>query len=493
MTPTLVKNFIVLCICVLLALIFSFAVATESYSVLVLPVMLSLLAATIVLPGYGFLLAFGLVCPFILPLPFVWGMPMLLFILGLCGLKYILRRALGNEQFVINYNLPIIIFFTWVLIRYCMNPVKPGIALGLSQGVTGFRAYVNYALCAAVFFAVGLFKDERDIAKMLRWMCGLSMMCVLLFLPLMFTKSLTVANVLGNLGVFVTSFDNGWLRFVVLPEFGLVLVTTALLPNLFKLGKSWRVGAILLGVAAIIMGGNRSSLVMLFAVAVVFGFFRYRSRGLIATLAGVLMCLLAMFYVGETEPNIDPALYRLTALVSPHAARITEAEQTVEWRKVRWDRAMEDIREHPIVGMSYGGLENAFVFASFSDYERATVDIDVASGSIHNGYLANARSLGIPSLVLFVMIFLWQILKQMREALKVKQSDPLKSELHAYLCMNLICIGFHIYIGIDLNTPLLWFILGLCVLLVRKKPVAVARPAMQRSPVLGRTTGFLPA
>src|SRR4051812_17711470 len=104
MTPTLVKNFVLFCICAFMALVFGFAVAMESYALLVLPFMLAFLAAAIVLPGYSFLLAFGMTCPFVLPLPFVWGMPMLLFILSLCGLKFVLRRALGREQLVINYS-----------------------------------------------------------------------------------------------------------------------------------------------------------------------------------------------------------------------------------------------------------------------------------------------------------------------------------------------------------------------------------------------------
>ncbi len=465
MTPSLVKNFIVLCICALIALVFGFAISVQSYELLVLPVILALFAATIVVPGYSFLLAFGLTCPFILPLPFVWGLPMLLFILGLCGLKYILRRALRHEQLAINYSLPVALFFAWVVARYIVDPVKPGMALGLSEGVTGFRAYVNYAICAAVFLFVGLFKTDREIAKLLRWMYGLSAVLILIFLPLVFTKSLWIANLLSNLGIFVTFFDNGWLRFVVLPDFGLMVIFAALLPNLFNVRSFWRAVSIVVGIAAVAMGGNRSSLVMLFAVAVIFGFVRYRTAGLVATLAGVGLCLAVMFYIGETEPNIDPALYRLTALVSPRAARLTEAEQTIEWRKVRWDRAIQDIRDHPWIGMSYGGLENAFVFANGADYERAREDIDVASGTIHNGYLANARALGIPSLLLFLGIFASQLVVQMKQALKWRNQDPFRSELHVFIWMNLICLALHIYIGIDLNTPQLWFFLGLGALL----------------------------
>src|SRR5437868_2404250 len=131
MTPNLIKNFVLFCLSAFIALVLGFAVATQSYDLLVLPVILTMFVATIVVPGYSFLIAFGLTCPFILPIPFVFGMPMLLFMLGLCGVKAVLRRALGTETLAMNYSLPVAIFFGWVFIRYCMNPVTPGISVGL--------------------------------------------------------------------------------------------------------------------------------------------------------------------------------------------------------------------------------------------------------------------------------------------------------------------------------------------------------------------------
>jgi O-antigen ligase len=494
MTPTLVKNFIVVCLCAFVALVLGFAISTQSYDLIVLPVIMALFVTTMVVPGYGFLIAFGLTCPFALPLPFVWGMPMILFMLGLCALKHILRRALGSEKLAINYSLPVALFFGWVLVRYCINPVTPGIAIGVSEGITGFRAYLNYAICAALFFAVGLFRTEAQIVNLLRWICGVSALWVCVFLPMMFTKSFALASLLPALGIFVDFFENGWLRFVILPDFGLALICAGVLPNLFKFGKKLRVVLLTVGLLAVVLGGNRSSTLMLFAVILIVGFLRYRWAGLGVTTAVLALAVGTLYYIGENGSVQDPAVNRIAALVSPKAADVTGAAATVEWRKVRWERAMEDIREHPLIGMSYGGLENAFVFATWSDYERAKVDMDVATGGIHNGYLANARALGIPSLIVFICLFSSFIVSQARQALKFKTIDPFKSDLHAYLWVNLVCVGIHIYIGTDLNDPSLWFFMSLCTLVQRLKWTGISAKknpdATAPAPLAPQPSGF---
>ena len=55
---------------------------------------------------------------------------------------------------------------------------------------------------------------------------------------------------------------------------------------------------------------------------------------------------------------------------------MTDAASTWEWRQVRWQRAIEEIKQNPMIGKGYGGLENACSF-HFEEFGRASVDIDL--------------------------------------------------------------------------------------------------------------------
>ena len=63
-------------------------------------------------------------------------------------------------------------------------------------------------------------------------------------------------------GMYVTLFDNGLLHLVMLPYYGTMLISLALLPKLAPLRTSFRVGIFLVGVAAVVLGGTRSGLMM---------------------------------------------------------------------------------------------------------------------------------------------------------------------------------------------------------------------------------------
>ena len=73
-------------------------------------------------------------------------------------------------------------------------------------------------------------KKREDMLTMVRWMVWLSCGFILLFIPFIFSKNLTLALWLTRLGMFVTFFDNGWLRFVALPGFGTTLITILMIP-----------------------------------------------------------------------------------------------------------------------------------------------------------------------------------------------------------------------------------------------------------------------
>jgi len=122
---------------------------------------------------------------------------------------------------------------------------------------------------------------------------------------------------------------------------------------------------------------------------------------------------------------------------------------------------MEDIRNRPWIGYGYGGLENAFVFGTSDQFETAMVDMDVANGTLHNGFLASARAFGIPGLLLFMIGYLGRIVFNAKRTARFRASDPVVSDLHCFVFANLVALLVALYVGADLNSPIIWFYITL--------------------------------
>jgi len=450
------------------------AVAEGDYSTLGLLVLLILVVATIVMPGYEPILAFGILCPFAFPIPYVFRFPFFGLVLGLCCVKFVVTQALSQKR--LRYHLaataPILILFGWVVLRYCINPVMPGLAIGTGSAVTGFRGYLNYAACLGLLLTLPLFiKTRDDVVRLLRWLAYISLLFAALLITLTLSKSLTAARILTNLGMTVVFFDNGWLRFVSLPGFGLILLTVSLLPHVMPLRRWQQILFIGIALVAVILGGNRSSLGMAMIILLCVSLVRRKVKFIAATVMGIAATLVAFYFIGENMTfRSGVGFYRVLALVSPRAAEHSEASQTIVWRKLRWDRAIEDIKKEPWIGMGYGGLAAIFAYGNLADLEQNLVEIDVASGSIHNGFLAGARAFGIPFLVMFVAIMLHCLIKHGGKAIRLHRHAPLQSELHTLVFATLATMVIAIYFGIDLNYFLLWFFIGLGGILSKLQP-----------------------
>ena len=122
---------------------------------------------------------------------------------------------------------------------------------------------------------------------------------------------------------------------------------------------------------------------------------------------------------------------------------------------------MEDIRGRPWIGYGYGGLENAFVFATPAQFEMAMLDMDVANGTLHNGFLASARAFGIPGLLLFMVAYFGRIIFNAKRTFRFRGSDPVVGDLHCFVFAYLVAMGVAIFVGSDLNSPILWFYITL--------------------------------
>src|SRR4051812_1205981 len=148
MNPSAVKQLVVLVLCGIAAVVAGGLLASENYENLILLSYLLVGAYVLAAPGFAPLIAFGLLNPFVLPIPYIWNVPLLLIILMICCVKLFFRNAVRKQQDVYRYCLTSAsaAFFGWVVLRYCLNPVLPNFS-GFGANVTGFRSYLNYAIC----------------------------------------------------------------------------------------------------------------------------------------------------------------------------------------------------------------------------------------------------------------------------------------------------------------------------------------------------------
>ena len=474
-----IKSLVTLGLCVVLAAFLGYLLANGDYGTLLSLTYLAVAMFLFFAPGYIPLIALGLVSPINLPIPFVRQFPFVAVMLGLCVLKYMTRRWLTHTRDPspprLSVPISFALFFGWVCMRYCLDPVIPNVR-GWGENVSGFRPYLNYAVCFGLVVLVSLFFRRVDEVKsLLRWMAALSTFFICLLIPLSVSRSLAAGEILTRFGVYVTFFDNGWLRFVVLPGLGTVLLVLGLLPQVSGWGRTRSRVMIGLGLVAIVMGGGRGSFLGAAAAVAAIALVRRRLLGLTAAIAGLVLLLGIFRYVGETYAFHEGAgALRILSLVSPRVATLTRAGDTLIWRQKRWERAMVDIYRRPWVGYGYGGLERAFIYGSRVGYEVAKIEIDVVTGSIHNGFIAGARALGVPAVALFLVILIGRTYSSARLALQLSSSDPERSELHCLAFAHLATLVPEIYIGTDLNAPTLWFYLFLGILVERLKAREVA-------------------
>src|SRR5260221_1951064 len=149
MNPNAVKQLIILALCGIGAVLFGSMLASQDYGNLLLLCYLAVGIYALAAPGMVPLIAFGLLNPFILPIPLVHNVPFLLLIFGICCVKLFFRNALARDKgdpysFCLTWGM--LLLFAWILARYCMKPVFPNLA-GFGETVTGFRSYLDYAIC----------------------------------------------------------------------------------------------------------------------------------------------------------------------------------------------------------------------------------------------------------------------------------------------------------------------------------------------------------
>ena len=490
MNPSIIKNLLILAVVLVIAVVFGFLLASGDLTLLFLLAYAAITLYVLIFPGYLPLIALGLLCPFVLPIPYISNFPFLLLILGICCVKYFFEHALSERQRAVKHCLTIgiVLFFGWIFIRYCMNPVKPNVH-GFGANVTGFRSYLNYGMCLILILLLPYFVTSRkDVKELLNWMARISVFFILLMTPFVFSKSATAAYWLSLFSLNVSFFDNGWLRFVALPSFGVVLISLFLVPKIVDWSFEKRAVMLGLGIIAIFLGGNRGTFAQMLAIILAVELLRRRYFRLTAIGIGIGIVLLSFYIIGERiDLSRGIGSLRILSIVSKRVAEVSGAVDTSNWRMMRWQRAINEIVANPLFGKGYGGVENAWVFADISQFEDARLEVDLATGGIHNGYISCAYSLGLPALVIFLFVFFNKIWVCFKFSEKLKYVDEELSELYVWAGSNLIGLILAIYVGADLNAPIIWFYIAMTVYLKRLAEVestaVMPEPIMSTQPI----------
>ncbi|HEY3857314.1 MAG TPA: O-antigen ligase family protein [Verrucomicrobiae bacterium] len=468
MRPQQLTALITLVAAVILALCLGISIATENYALLAFVATIVVICGLVVMPGYVPLFVFSLLVPFSLPVPFVWDFPVLLIGLGICAVKHWLQgglrqRGLRKNGQNFQYHpatLPMILFMIWAFLRFCLNPSVPN-AFGWGANVTGFRAWLDYALCFAILFYTGRFIGNRDgLLKTMHWIAYVSVLFIVLFVPLTLSKSTAAAEFFFRLGMFVTTFENGMLRFVALPVFGLFLIAFLLLPNLMQVGRWARIAIFAMAFSAIILGGSRTSLAMMLVIVAVIPMLRGKYLQSAIIIGSTVVLSVSVYLAGPMLSKLPQTSFmRPLALVSPDLTEASGGDANLEWREVRWQRGLDQIRKHPLIGVAYGGLENGLV--SDIQSEDESQNLSLATGGVHNAYIACALALGIPAAVLFILILITQIFTNAARAIALRKTDPFLAEVHCFVCANLLAIVAAAFFASDMNDPMIWFMFAL--------------------------------
>lgn len=432
------------------------------------------------------LTAFGLMSPLVIPMPLIWSFPFILIILGICTFKLILQRAISQEKPVkIRVKAvvwPFRVFFCGVLLRYIIDPALPNFG-GFGDNVTGFRPYLTYFSSFYLLFLMGrLVHTRENVLSLIRWMTIVSFSFASVLSICVFTKSGAVAYICSYFGIATTLFDNGFLRFLALPSFGLFLVIVSLLPKLVPTSKFMRFVLFGLGMLAVLLGGNRVGLVMVVVAVICIPLSQGKVlQTSIATFSVFMMLLVASIFGNLVRGDVG--LLRIFSLVNEQLETNSRADDSVRWRQVRWERAWQDIKQRPFIGHSYGGLDNAFIYDKQGDEE--TLDVDLASGYVHNGYLSCARAFGIPLMLFLVGILLWRLFVHFKYAQFYLKDDPQISQLNSFVFAYLAALVPVIGVGTDTNLGILWFNLGLGVVIIQIKSLELEalRPPKEPEPV----------
>ncbi len=442
------------------------------FSVLKISLLLAVISGIFFLKfaDYPILLALGFSLPHNMPLPLIWAMPTYFIILSLCIAHKIVCLSTQRDKsfkFGKNISIWIFLFFGWVFFRYLQDPALPRLFASSDVGVTGFKSFFGYFACLVYILFLPILIDTKErFIKFLRWMAIFALFFISVLSIGSLTSSYELANIYQSIGFTPNYIPGSTLRFVALPNYGFLLISLIFLRDELRLRKVHILFMMGFGVTALVLGSNRTTILQLFAFIILILMLRGKIIALYASLVIFVSILSVFYYVGENYTL--PTKYqfvRVLSIASPKVSRETDAMSNIHWRLMRWERALEDIKENPVLGVGYGGMEGIFRLLSYTRIdEDMKIEMDLATGSSHNTLISGARALGIPAVVLFLAV--WYV--QVYYHFKKYRNKEIRDDYYHYaswLLPILLSLLISMQASYDLNSIRLWFFVGISELL----------------------------
>ncbi len=464
------KRIICIIIGIILAPIIGNWIAEESYFKIGLffIIFTTLILLPVMKPSV--IMAFGFSAPILIPIPIIQKFPLIFICLCCAFFIRIISDSREGAIIVQNYRIRIdylvIFFFGWVLMRYLLDPVVPRHLSGQSEDVSGFLAYFKYFCCLLIFLLLPIaLRTKDEINNFLKWSVIISIIFGFIFLVASFANNLLLNNILNVFGIFTVG-GSGTVRIIMLPFLGLHLVSLSLYWRILNYSRLTRTLLLGIGLIFILFGAGRLGVLQLIVVIFSTSLFLKKYRLFYSLTILSIIVLISGHFIGENvelNPEFKPV--RLLSIVSPKIASLTDASDNNEWRKDRWKSAVEGILEKPFIGYGYGNLKGIFgnYFNSAELLKEAKVQLSLASGETHNALLSAAFSLGIPSVILFLLLYFKIFYKTCCKI--YAENNSYANHLFAWISCYLLSTFVSIQGGGEFNNTRLWFLITMAVII----------------------------
>ena len=235
------------------------------------------------------------------------------------------------------------------------------------------------------------------------------------------------------------------------------MIQAALCPHLFRLTKRQSFLLFFLGLAMMIVGGNRSTVAAaIFAIPVIL--ILRRSTHILALTIGlaVLGIIMLRVTVAQMDQKQLSPLVRSLGIFDSSIDKASGGDESTEWRYEIWQSGIDKIMESPLTGKGFGNLPKNLDPSSAGVQNSGDFEVVLAGGEAHNGFVTAAYGFGIPFMFALTAGILVRMVAQMRFALMVDKHDLELRDLNAILASMYPAFLVNIYAAFDMSATLLW-------------------------------------
>src|ERR1051326_2747933 len=429
--------------------------------------------------------------------PFLPGQPYIWTVAAVGSLALTLLQRIMDRQYqpvsVPSVAPPLILLGIWVTITAFVTGGFGGRALG--EELWGGKKYLGVLGAAVGFFALTAHRIPAEKARRysslfflsgltlalsdLVYMAGPAFYGLYWFLPAEMAGSQAVSTEqlwrLGGIG-----FAAQYLVWFLMARFGI--------RGLFDLTRPWRMLALGGAFGLALLGGFRSTLILLGMLWVVQFYLEGMFRTRLAFVFSLAVALVGVITVTFADRLPIPIQRSLSFLPIPNLDRKAklDAQGTLDWRIQIWKTVAPEVPRYLLFGKSfaYNGTDYYLTTEAIGRGFAYTVDeATLISGNYHQGILTVIIPFGIWGLLLFGW-FCWSSLKiLLRHRRNGKESLRLTNTFILAMFVTRLFFYIFLYGQFELDLPVLVGLIGLSVALnggvanPRKATVEPSAPA----------------